>query len=47
VPKGIYHGWKCISEEEARTKFGFLLDALKMMLKIRWKYWNYPGQKVS
>ncbi len=24
-----------------------MLDALKMMVKIRWKYRDYPGQKVS
>ena len=24
-----------------------MLDALKMIAKIRWKYWNYPERKVS
>jgi hypothetical protein len=24
-----------------------MLDALKMIVKIRWKYWNYPERKVS
>jgi dolichol-phosphate mannosyltransferase len=24
-----------------------MLDALKMIVKIRWKYWNYPERRVS